>query len=72
MIPASYEELRDGFQQPTYGWARSASPLYATKHHLDYPLFMPAIDLDELDSLQQKVWVWERWWHWARFRREDT
>ncbi|EDL52117.1 hypothetical protein VSAK1_00130 [Vibrio mediterranei AK1] len=43
-----------------------------TKHHLDYPLFMPAIDLDELDSLKQKVWGFgERWWHWARFRRED-
>ncbi|MBY6197452.1 DUF1365 domain-containing protein [Vibrio hangzhouensis] len=43
-----------------------------TTHHLAYPLFMPAIDLDELELLQQRVWGFgNRWWHWARFRRED-
>ncbi|GMQ47018.1 DUF1365 domain-containing protein [Vibrio sp. 10N] len=43
-----------------------------TKHHLSYPLFMPAIDLDEIDSLQRRVWGFgRRWWHWARFKRED-
>lgn len=42
------------------------------KHHLSYPLFMPAIDLDEIDSLQRRVWGFgRRWWHWARFKRED-
>ncbi|WP_237485543.1 DUF1365 domain-containing protein [Vibrio hippocampi] len=43
-----------------------------TEHHLNYPLFMPAIDLDELEQLTNKVWGFgERWWHWARFRRQD-
>ncbi len=33
---------------------------------------MPAIDLDEIDSLQRRVWGFgRRWWHWARFKRED-
>lgn len=41
-------------------------------HHLNYTLFMPAIDLDELALLTKKVWGFgERWWHWARFRRQD-
>ncbi|NVD06370.1 DUF1365 domain-containing protein [Vibrio sp. JPW-9-11-11] len=41
-------------------------------HALDYGLFMPMIDLDELESLQQQVWGFgHRWWHWARFKRED-
>lgn len=26
------------------------------QHALNYPLFMPAIDLDELETLQQSVW----------------
>lgn len=43
-----------------------------TKHSLSYPLFMPAIDLDELDMLSKNVWGFGvRWWHWARFKRED-
>ena len=42
------------------------------KHSLNYPLFMPCIDLDELDQLYADVWgMGEHWWHWARFRRED-
>ncbi len=41
-------------------------------HSLSYPIFMPLIDLDEIDALQQKVWGFgSRWWHWARFRRKD-
>lgn len=42
------------------------------EHALDYPLFMPCIDLDDWPELTQKVWgLGERWWHWARFRRDD-
>ncbi|MGV2986928.1 DUF1365 domain-containing protein [Vibrio sp. E150_011] len=42
------------------------------KHELRYPLFMPAIDLDELVQLKNQVWGFgDQWWHWARFRRED-
>ncbi|MBL4281339.1 DUF1365 domain-containing protein [Vibrio fluvialis] len=42
------------------------------EHALNYPLFMPNIDLDEWSVLQKRVWgLGERWWHWARFRRED-
>lgn len=41
-------------------------------HHLDYQLFMPAIDLDEIETLEKNVWGFgQRWWHWARWRRED-
>lgn len=41
-------------------------------HTIDYPLFMPCIDLDDWPDLQQQVWgLGERWWHWARFRRAD-
>lgn len=41
-------------------------------HHLDYPLFMPCIDVDELDDLAKNVWGFGyRWWHWARFKRSD-
>lgn len=41
-------------------------------HALDYPLFMPCIDLDEWAELTHQVWgLGERWWHWARFRRDD-
>ncbi len=42
------------------------------EHSLNYPLFMPCIDLDELDLLCETVWGFgKQWWHWARFRRED-
>lgn len=42
------------------------------QHELNYPLFMPCLDLDELDSVFTKVWgIGQRWWHWARFRRAD-
>ncbi|MGF1776505.1 DUF1365 domain-containing protein [Vibrio nomapromontoriensis] len=42
------------------------------KHYLRYPLFMPAIDLDELEQLKQSVWGFgDKWWHWARFQRTD-
>ncbi|USD64367.1 DUF1365 domain-containing protein [Vibrio sp. SCSIO 43136] len=42
------------------------------KHKINYRLFMPLLDLDEIESLQ-KQWVGfgQRWWHWARFRRAD-
>ncbi len=41
-------------------------------HQLNYNLFMPAIDLDEIQVLEKKVWGFGRkWWHWARFKRED-
>ncbi|WP_194435318.1 DUF1365 domain-containing protein [Vibrio fluminensis] len=42
------------------------------KHSLNYPLFMPCLDLDELDTVFKQVWgLGDKWWHWARFRRED-
>lgn len=48
---------------------RRLSPI---KHELKYPLFMPCLDLDRLEELEQKVWCFGRgWWHWARFKRED-
>ncbi len=42
------------------------------KHQLNVPLFMPCIDLDEIKELEKNVWGFgSRWWHWARFRRQD-
>ncbi|HHP0458732.1 TPA: DUF1365 domain-containing protein [Vibrio harveyi] len=42
------------------------------KHELNYSIFMPAIDVDELEALEKKVWGFgSRWWHWARFKRSD-
>lgn len=42
------------------------------EHVLNYPLFMPCLDLDELDYLEKSVRGFgKRWWHWARFKRED-
>ncbi len=42
------------------------------KHELNYSLFMPCIDLDDWTALSEKVWgLGDKWWHWARFRRED-
>ncbi|WED22726.1 DUF1365 family protein [Vibrio sp. JC009] len=42
------------------------------QHSFSYSLFMPCIDLDELEMLKEKVWGFGyRWWHWARFHRED-
>ncbi len=42
------------------------------EHQLNVPLFMPCIDLDELETLEASVWGFGcRWWHWARFRRQD-
>lgn len=41
-------------------------------HALNYPLFMPCLDLDELEQLEKSVWGFgQRWWHWARFKRSD-
>ncbi len=41
-------------------------------HSLNYSLFMPAIDLDEVKALEKSVTLFgTRWWHWARFKRED-
>ncbi|GAB7220472.1 DUF1365 domain-containing protein [Vibrio comitans] len=43
-----------------------------TEHALNYPLFMPSIDVDEFQSLKNSVWGFgEKWWHWARFNRSD-
>lgn len=48
---------------------RRFSPI---KHQLSYPLFMPCLDLDGLAELEKDVWCFgQRWWHWARFKRED-
>ena len=48
---------------------RRFSPM---KHALNSNLFMPCIDLDELDTLSENIWGFgQRWWHWARFRRND-
>ncbi len=42
------------------------------KHSLRYPLFMPCLDLDEIDLLKDKlVGFGDKKWHWARFQRED-
>lgn len=42
------------------------------KHALNYKLFMPSIDLDEIDTLSKNVWGFgQKWWHWARFKRSD-
>jgi DUF1365 family protein len=42
------------------------------EHHINYTLFMPCIDLDELDALTSSVVAFgQRWWHWARFKRGD-
>lgn len=42
------------------------------EHQLNYSLFMPCIDLDELDSLKSNVWGFgDKWYHWARFKRSD-
>jgi DUF1365 family protein len=42
------------------------------EHALNYHLFMPCLDLDEIEALQSKVWGFgQKWWHWARFKRED-
>jgi DUF1365 family protein len=41
-------------------------------HNLNYDLFMPCLDLDEIPTLAKTVWGFgTRWWHWARFKRED-
>jgi DUF1365 family protein len=41
-------------------------------HRLNYPIFMPLINLDELEQLAEQVfWFGFRPWHWARFRRRD-
>ncbi|WP_070963030.1 DUF1365 domain-containing protein [Vibrio sonorensis] len=43
-----------------------------TTHSLNYHLFMPSIDLDELETLEkQVVGFGQKWWNWARFRRQD-
>lgn len=48
---------------------RRFSPI---SHSLNYPLFMPCIDLDEIEVLERRVWAFgKRWWHWARFKRSD-
>ncbi|MGL6257946.1 DUF1365 domain-containing protein [Vibrio sp. WXL210] len=46
--------------------------LAPVEHQLSYSLFMPCIDLDEIEQLQSKVFGFgQRWWHWARFKRDD-
>lgn len=42
------------------------------RHQLNYQLFMPAIDLDEIDQLASCLWGFgQHRWHWARWRRDD-
>lgn len=42
------------------------------KHSLSQSIFMPAIDLDELEILEKEVrFFGQQWWHWARFCRKD-
>ncbi|MDG3087671.1 DUF1365 domain-containing protein [Vibrio hannami] len=42
------------------------------KHQFSYSMFMASINLDDLETLQKKVWLFgNRWWHWARFKRSD-
>ncbi|MCM0148950.1 DUF1365 domain-containing protein [Photobacterium galatheae] len=42
------------------------------KHAFTYPMFMPLIDLDELDTLCAQVHGFgQRWYHPVRWRRED-
>ena len=42
------------------------------EHRINYALFMPAIDLDELSTLEKKNRGFgQRWWHWARWCRDD-
>lgn len=42
------------------------------KHAFSYPMFMPLIDLDEVTSLSEQVVGFGcRWYHPARWRRED-
>ncbi|WP_342608481.1 DUF1365 domain-containing protein [Vibrio tritonius] len=42
------------------------------RHALNYSLFMPCIDLDEWPTLMGSTrLLGERWWHWARFKRQD-
>lgn len=41
-------------------------------HSLNYPLFIPCLDLDHLPQVFNQVWgMGEKWWHWARFHRDD-
>lgn len=43
-----------------------------TAHALNYSLFMPCIDLDEWPMLMGSTCLLgERWWNWARFKRQD-
>ena len=45
---------------------------YPIQHAFQYSLFMPAIDLDELETLEKTVWGFgQSWWHWARFKNSD-
>lgn len=42
------------------------------KHSLNYTLFSPCIDLDELAKVQERIWgLGDKWWHWARIKRSD-
>ncbi|GAA4898505.1 DUF1365 domain-containing protein [Ferrimonas pelagia] len=41
-------------------------------HHFHYPLFMPLLDLDEIDALSRQIpGFGRRWFHPARFLRSD-
>lgn len=41
-------------------------------HQLNYSMTMLALDLDELENLEQSVTGFGfSWWHWARFHRRD-
>lgn len=41
-------------------------------HEFNYPMFMPFIDLDELDDLERNVFGFGRYWHqFARVKLTD-
>ncbi len=42
------------------------------QHEFCSSLFMPALDLDEIDTLARTLFGFgTHWWHWARFKRSD-
>ncbi|MGF1687306.1 DUF1365 domain-containing protein [Photobacterium japonica] len=45
---------------------------HPVEHQFNYPMFMPFIDLDELDALEQTVTGFgQKWWHFARLDAGD-
>ncbi|MDC0609507.1 DUF1365 family protein [Vibrio sp.] len=41
-------------------------------HELSYSIFMPCINLDDVDALSKRVFLFgQRAWNWARFKKSD-